>query len=88
MSVYTTVFAGSTPIGGLVTGAVASGFGAATAVVLGGAASLIAGVTAMRLITGDAIRARRAQAAADRAQADADAAGLAAGDALEGARPG
>src|SRR4029078_7641923 len=47
MSVYTTVFAGSTPIGGLLSGAVASAFSAATALVLAGALSLLTGVGAM-----------------------------------------
>jgi MFS family permease len=58
MSVYTTVFAGSTPIGGLVTGAIASGFGAATAIVVGGALSLATGIGAMLSIRGKTIHAR------------------------------
>jgi MFS family permease len=58
MSVYTTVFAGSTPIGGLVTGAIASGLGAATAIVVGGALSLATGVGAMVSIRGKTIHAR------------------------------
>jgi len=58
MSVYTTVFAGSTPIGGLVTGAVASSLGAATAIVLGGAASIATGAVAMASIRGKTIHAR------------------------------
>ena len=41
MSVYTTVFAGSTPIGGLATGALASAYGIAFAVILGGALSIV-----------------------------------------------
>jgi len=41
MSVYTTVFAGSTPIGGLATGALASGYGIAFAVILGGVLSIV-----------------------------------------------
>jgi MFS family permease len=36
MSVYTTVFAGSSPIGGLLAGAVASRFGVGEALLLGG----------------------------------------------------
>ena len=44
MSVYTTVFAGSTPIGGLATGALASGYGIAFAVILGGALSIIVAI--------------------------------------------
>ena len=59
MSVYTTVFAGSTPFGGLIAGAIASGFGAATAIVFGGALSLATGVAAMASIRGRTILARR-----------------------------
>ena len=46
MSVYTTVFSASVPIGGLAMGAVASAFGAAEAIALGGALSLLIGVGA------------------------------------------
>ena len=52
MSVYTTVFAGSTPVGGLAFGALAGAFGAAWAVLAGGAAVLAialgAGIVAWR----------------------------------------
>ena len=41
MSLYTTVFAGSTPVGGLATGALASAYGIAFAVVLGGVLSVV-----------------------------------------------
>jgi MFS family permease len=44
MSVYTTVFAGSTPVGGLMAGALASAFGVAAAIAIGGAASLVVGL--------------------------------------------
>jgi MFS family permease len=44
MSVYTTVFAGSTPVGGLIAGALASAFGVATAIAIGGGASLVVGL--------------------------------------------
>jgi MFS family permease len=44
MAVYTTVFAGSTPIGGLFTGIVASAYGIAEAVVLCGLLALLVGV--------------------------------------------
>jgi MFS family permease len=44
MSVYTTVFAGTTPIGALATGAVAATAGADVAIFLGGAVSIIAGL--------------------------------------------
>jgi MFS family permease len=59
MSVYTTVFAGSTPFGGLLTGAVASAFSAATALVFAGGLSLVTGVTAIAAIRGRTISARR-----------------------------
>ncbi len=44
MSVYTTVFAGSTPFGGLSMGAIASGFGSAVAMAVGGAISVVVGL--------------------------------------------
>ena len=47
MSVYTTVFSASVPIGGLAMGAVASGFGAAVAIAIGGALSLLVGLGAL-----------------------------------------
>ena len=43
MSVYTTVFAGSTPVGGLMMGWIASRFGIVEAMVLGGVACAIVG---------------------------------------------
>ncbi|NJD28802.1 MAG: MFS transporter [Chloroflexi bacterium] len=46
ISVYTTVFAGSTPIGGLVMGAIASAFGTAVAIGAGGVVSIAAAVGA------------------------------------------
>ena len=46
MSVYTTVFAGSTPIGGLIAGSIASTFGTPVAIGLGGAASVLTAVVA------------------------------------------
>jgi MFS family permease len=42
MSVYTTVFAGTSPIGGLTSGAIASSFSAQAALVVGGLISLVA----------------------------------------------
>ena len=56
LSVYTTVFAGSTPLGGLVTGAIASSFGAALAIGLGGAASLLTGLGAITWLRGRPMR--------------------------------
>lgn len=47
MSVYTTVFSASVPIGGLAMGAVASGFGAAVAIAIGGVLALIVGLGAL-----------------------------------------
>jgi MFS family permease len=47
MSVYTTVFSASVPIGGLAMGAIASGFGAALAIGVGGVLTLVAGVAAL-----------------------------------------
>ncbi|MEO7664944.1 MAG: MFS transporter [Candidatus Limnocylindrales bacterium] len=44
MSVYTTVFAGSTPLGGLLAGSLAAAFGVPFAIAVGGAGSLIVGV--------------------------------------------
>jgi MFS family permease len=44
MSVYTTVFAGSTPIGGLIAGVLASAYGVPVAIAVGGAGSLIVGL--------------------------------------------
>jgi MFS family permease len=46
MSVYTTVFSASVPVGGLAMGAVASVFGAAAAIALGGVLTLLIGVGA------------------------------------------
>lgn len=46
ISVYTTVFAGSAPIGGLIVGAIASGLGVPAALLIGGGVSAIAVVTA------------------------------------------
>lgn len=49
MSVYTTVFSASVPIGGLAMGAVASGFGASLAIALGGVLSVAVGLAALAL---------------------------------------
>jgi hypothetical protein len=52
MAVYTTVFAGSTPVGGLIAGAIAGAFGTAVAILVGGIVSvgiaIAAGVVAWR----------------------------------------
>lgn len=69
MSVYTTVFAGSTPVGGLLSGAIASSFGAAIAIAFGGVASLLTGLGAIAWLRGRPMRpvkvaAKRADAVA------------------------
>ena len=46
MSFYTTIFAGSTPIGGLLMGAIASSLGIEIAMAIGGALSLVVGAAA------------------------------------------
>jgi MFS family permease len=47
MSVYTTVFSASVPLGGLAMGAIASGFGVPVAIAIGGILSLLIGVGAL-----------------------------------------
>ena len=47
MSVYTTVFAGSMPVGGLAAGALASGIGIEPTIALGGLLSLVTGLFAL-----------------------------------------
>jgi MFS family permease len=47
MSVYTTVFSASVPIGGLAMGAVASGLGASVAIAVGGVLSVVVGLAAI-----------------------------------------
>lgn len=47
LSVYVTVFAGSTPVGGLIAGAIASAWGAPAALLLGGTVSVAVGVVAL-----------------------------------------
>ena len=62
MSVYTTVFAGSTPIGGLVTGAIASSLGVAVAIGGGAVLSLVTGVVGVLWLRARATPATRATA--------------------------
>jgi MFS family permease len=57
MSVYTTIFASSAPIGGLLMGAIASGFGPAVAIGIGGVLSGLVGLAA-----GAWLRGQRASA--------------------------
>jgi MFS family permease len=54
MSVYTTVFAGSTPVGGLVTGAIASSAGVPFAIGLGAVLSLATGLLSLSWLRGRA----------------------------------
>jgi MFS family permease len=76
MSVYTTVFAGSTPIGGVLMGGIASALGVDWSLAIGGAASAVIGLLAfvwLRRIDVAAIARRRAVAAADGARIPASA---------------
>jgi MFS family permease len=57
MSVYTTVFSASVPIGGLAMGAVASTFGVTTAIAVGGALTLVIGLGALAWGRGRTIEA-------------------------------
>ena len=62
MSVYTTVFAGSTPVGGLLMGWIASRYGVAESMALGGVVCLVVGVAAfawLRRVRADALIAAR-----------------------------
>ena len=72
MSVYTTIFAGSTPIGGLLMGAIASGLGIAVAMAVGGVLSLAVGLGAFAWIRRRGLdRPIRASAAAPAAASGA-----------------
>ena len=52
MSVYTTVFAGTTPIGGLLFGWLASAAGVAVAVAIGGIGAAVVGLAALLWVRG------------------------------------
>ena len=54
MSVYTTIFASSAPVGGLLMGAIASGFGPAVAIAIGGVLSALVGMAAVVWLRGAA----------------------------------
>ena len=73
MSVYTTVFSASMPIGGLLMGAVASTIGILQAVAIGGVLSLVCGVGALvwyrRIGARDLAAAARARPRRSRAEA-------------------
>ena len=64
MSVYVTVFAGSTPIGGLIAGSIASASGAPAALLFGGAVSIAVGLAALVATRG--LREQRVVALTDR----------------------
>ncbi len=68
MSVYTTVFAGSAPIGGLLFGSIASGFGASAALLVGGIASVSVVLLAALAVRGTSVglRSSRLRPAAGR----------------------
>jgi len=72
MSVYTMVFAGSTPFGGLTMGALASAAGAAFAMAAGGAISVVIGLGGLVWI--NRIRQRPAETVARAAIQGAEAA--------------
>jgi MFS family permease len=81
MSVYTTVFAGSTPIGGLTIGAVASALGVAIAMGLGGVISVAVG--ALALVWIDRIRQRPTDVVAEATVQGAERASTPAGGLAE-----
>ena len=66
MSVYTTIFAGSTPIGALIAGALASALGAAAALGIGGILTLLVGGSALLWLRAHPGVARAAGTAAPR----------------------
>ncbi len=69
MSVYTTVFSASVPIGGLAMGAIASAFGVPVAIAVGGVLTLLVGLGALawgRRGAFDLGRQRRPRPDADR----------------------
>jgi hypothetical protein len=53
MSVYTTIFASSAPVGGLLFGAIASVAGVALAIALGGALAALVGLGALIWVVAD-----------------------------------
>jgi MFS family permease len=58
LSVYTTVFAGSTPIGALFAGVIASGWGAVAALAVGGSLTIVIGAAALLWLRGHPAVAR------------------------------
>jgi len=96
MSVYTTVFSGSVPVGGLIMGFIASRVGVPAALFLGGTISLLVAVLAIpvyRRITASTRAASRpragavALAAATADMGAIDPEGRSAGSVASGARP-
>ena len=80
ISVYTTVFVGSTPVGGLIIGFIASRFGVDMSLLVGGVACVATG--GLGLVWLRRINARKLARAGERPEAAAD------GPASAGARPG
>jgi MFS family permease len=74
LSVYTTVFAGSTPVGALIAGALASALGPAAAIGIGGILTLLVGGTALLWLRGHREVARAAGVAIPRRIAPPEAA--------------
>jgi hypothetical protein len=90
MSVYTTVFAGSSPFGGMFIGTVASTAGIAVAVAIGGSLTLLVGLVALGVVRAQAAfqaipvpAARRAGDAAVTSQVE----GTGIADAIAGSAP-
>jgi MFS family permease len=89
MSVYTTIFAGSTPIGGPVMGGLASVFGVAISLAIGGVLSAAVGIGAFAWIRRRGLDRRplRAWSADPAPTAGPLGAGLASASMPDGARP-
>ena len=83
MSVYTTVFAGSTPVGGIATGAVAATLGAAIAMFLAGLLSAIVGFFGWLYVV--RTPGLKQQANADAARYSPEGLAAAGGPAIQGA---
>jgi len=59
MAVYTTLFVGSTPVGGLLFGAIASRYGTAASLLVGGVATLVSALIAAAWVLRAGERVRR-----------------------------
>jgi len=69
MSVYTTIFAGSTPIGGPLMGGIASAFGVAISTIVGGVLAIVVGIGALAWIRRDGLDRPRQVSGAPRTSA-------------------